>query len=86
MTVAILSLLGLLFLLRNAYVRREWQQAMLPAFVLASLLGNAAICGTLSNPHDRYQSRLIWVPTFVFAVSVAQMRLFSLQRPVESGT
>lgn len=84
--VAILSLLGLLFLLRTAYVRREWQQATLPAFVLLSLLGNAFICGTLSNPHDRYQSRLMWVPTLVLAISAAQARLFSLQRPVESGT
>ena len=84
--VAILSLLGLLFLLRTAYVRREWQQATLPAFVLLSLLGNAFICGTLSNPHDRYQSRLMWVPAFVLSISAVQARLFSLQRPVESGT
>jgi hypothetical protein len=59
---------------------------MLPAFVLIALLGNAFICGTLSNPHDRYQSRLIWVPFFVLGISAPKERLFSLQRAVESGT
>ncbi len=29
------------------------------AFVWLALLGNAFICGVLSNPHDRYQSRMI---------------------------
>jgi hypothetical protein len=36
----------------------------LPLFVLAALLANAIICGTLSGPHDRYQSRLIWLAPF----------------------
>ena len=85
-TVAVLSLLGLLFLLRTSYLRHDWQSGALPAFVLLALLGNAFICGTLSNPHDRYQSRLIWVPTLVLALSTSKARLFSLQRPVESGT
>jgi hypothetical protein len=39
----------------------HWDDRLwLPAFLLLALLGNAAICGVLSNPHDRYQSRLIW--------------------------
>jgi hypothetical protein len=41
--------------------RRDWDDRLyLPAFLLLALLGNAFICGALSNPHDRYQSRLIW--------------------------
>ena len=44
----------------------------LPGLVLVALIGNAIICGTFSNPHDRYQSRLIWLPTLVLAL--AQMR------------
>jgi hypothetical protein len=85
-SVAIVALLGLPFLLWMAISRGDWRKAMLPAFVLTALLGNAFICGTLSNPHDRYQSRLIWVPFFVLAISAPQVRLFSLQRAVESGT
>lgn len=33
----------------------------LAIFMLLALLGNAFICGALSNPHDRYQSRLAWL-------------------------
>jgi hypothetical protein len=29
--------------------------------ILLALLGNAAITGGLSAPHDRYQARLIWL-------------------------
>ncbi|PWR25911.1 hypothetical protein [Zavarzinia aquatilis] len=31
------------------------------AFVFVALIGNAFICGVLSNPHDRYENRLIWL-------------------------
>lgn len=30
-------------------------------FVLAALLLNAAICGALSGPNDRYQARVVWL-------------------------
>lgn len=42
--------------------------AVLPAFLLIALLGNAFICGVLSNPHDRYQSRLIWIVSFALVL------------------
>ncbi|MGQ0676141.1 MAG: hypothetical protein ACT4N4_08665 [Rhodospirillales bacterium] len=46
--------------------RGDWDdRAFLPAFLLLALLGNALICGVASNPHDRYQSRLIWPVFFV---------------------
>ncbi len=38
-------------------------QAAFVLFVLVALLGNAAICGLMSNPHDRYQSRVVWLAT-----------------------
>lgn len=31
------------------------------ALVAAALLINAAVCGALSTPHDRYQARMIWL-------------------------
>jgi hypothetical protein len=31
--------------------------------VLVAILANAAVCGVLSNPHDRYGARMIWIAT-----------------------
>jgi hypothetical protein len=44
--------------------RRRRDKTVLFAFVLSALIGNAVICGVLSGPHDRYQSRLIWIVPF----------------------
>lgn len=41
-------------------VRRS-PMALLCAAVLLCLLGNAAVTGILSGPHDRYQNRVIWL-------------------------
>jgi hypothetical protein len=42
--------------------------------VLIALPLSAAITGELSTPHDRYQSRVMWLPPFVAAVSLASLR------------
>ena len=84
-TVGMLSLLGLLLLLQRALIRGRWNEAALPGLVLSALIGNAIICGTFSNPHDRYQSRLIWLPTLVLLL--ARMKDPNALRPLEeSGT
>jgi hypothetical protein len=83
--VGAMSLLGLLLLLQHAAVRRAWDQASLPAVVLLGLIGNAIICGTFSNPHDRYQSRIIWLPTLVVLMALSRDRR-ALQPVPESGT
>ncbi len=41
--------------------RRGDPLALLCAAVLLCLVGNAAITGVLSGPHDRYQNRVIWL-------------------------
>jgi hypothetical protein len=41
---------------------------------LLALLANAFVCGTLSNPHDRYGARLIWLA--VAAATIAAVRLY----------
>jgi len=69
-----MSLLGLLLLLQHAAIRRAWNEASLPALVLLGLIGNAIICGTFSNPHDRYQSRIVWLPSLVLLLAVARDR------------
>jgi hypothetical protein len=40
-----------------------------------ALVANAFICGVLSNPHDRYGARLVWIA--VFAVIIAILRFAS---------
>ncbi|WP_428395708.1 hypothetical protein [Lichenicoccus sp.] len=42
-------------------LRERQPLALLCAAVLLCLLGNAAVTGMLSGPHDRYQSRVIWL-------------------------
>ena len=68
-TVGMLSLLGLILLLNHAASSRRWSEVTLPGLVLLGLIGNAIICGTFSNPHDRYQSRLIWLPALVLLLA-----------------
>jgi hypothetical protein len=43
-------------------LRRE---AMLPALLFLALLGNAAVCGAVAGPNDRYQARLVWLAPLV---------------------
>jgi hypothetical protein len=59
--VAIAGIAAALSLLPLAWARRH----VAGLFLLASLLVvplSAAITGALSTPHDRYQSRIIWLP------------------------
>lgn len=44
----------------------------LSATIAVALLANAAVCGIISNPHDRYGSRMVW--TAVFAAALAGWR------------
>jgi hypothetical protein len=46
--------------------------------VALALLANAAFCGVISNPHDRYGSRMVWIATFTVALAV--WRIFVLAR------
>jgi hypothetical protein len=50
-------------------LRRDRRIASLAAFLFVALLVNAVICGVLSNPHDRYQSRLAWLAPLVVAIA-----------------
>ena len=43
--------------------------------LLLGLLANALVCGVLSTPHDRYQSRVMWlVPLLAFLLATAPPR------------
>ena len=44
----------------------------LAATVALGILTNAAVCGVLANPHDRYGVRLVWLATFVVVLGLAR--------------
>lgn len=41
-------------------------------YLLTALAGNAFICGALSNPHDRYQSRMVWIAVLAAGMALAE--------------
>lgn len=50
----------------------RWQPVL---FVLAALVVNAFICGALSGPHPRYQSRVVWLlPLLAGALALSRPR------------
>jgi hypothetical protein len=40
---------------------------------IVALLGNAFVCGALSNPHDRYGARMVWIAAFAVALALARL-------------
>ncbi|MGH8637378.1 MAG: hypothetical protein ACREUZ_09625 [Burkholderiales bacterium] len=64
--VAWASMLLLAGLIAIALTRRRFT-GLLPLAATAALaiLANAAICGALSNPNDRYGARIVWLAPFV---------------------
>jgi hypothetical protein len=71
--VAVTGVMACVLLLPIAFVRRAPCAGFLIA-VLISLPVSAAITGALSTPHDRYQSRIVWLPPFVAVISLASLR------------
>lgn len=79
-----IAMLGLLFV---AWRRRDRISVGILVTVLLALLGNAFVCGALSNPHDRYQNRMVWLAlmsTIVCAVRLDQR--FANRKPLDEAT
>jgi hypothetical protein len=74
---AVMALLPVLLLL-GIYSAEFADLARLAATLMLALLGNAAFCGIISDPHDRYGARIVWIA--VFAVALATARAFALVR------
>jgi hypothetical protein len=72
MTVALLGIAGCCVLLPRA--ERRQPVVGFAAAVLLALAANAAITGGLSGPHDRYQSRIMWLPPLVAVLGVASLQ------------
>ena len=47
--------------------------------VLLALIANAAICGVLANPNDRYQNRLAWLAPFATMVAALRLRAYPVR-------
>ena len=60
-------------------LRRRHIAAGFAAAALLAVLANAAITGGLSGPHDRYQSRIVWLP---LAVALLALPGLSVRQPV----
>jgi len=48
-----------------------------------AFVANAFVCGALSNPHDRYGSRIAWIATLFVAVALARAVPALRMRPVD---
>jgi hypothetical protein len=59
--VSMLLLVGVLVAQR----RRLADLSALAAVATLAILANAAVCGALSNPNDRYGARMVWLATLV---------------------
>lgn len=55
-----------------AWRRRDHLAFGLMVAILLALLGNAFVCGALSNPNDRYQNRIAWLAVAAVAVGVVR--------------
>jgi hypothetical protein len=56
-----------------------WRQHRRPEALLATMLflvlvGNAAICGVVSSPNDRYQARLVWLAPLTIGLTIRSLR------------
>ena len=68
--VAYISMAGLILAIAWGLQSRRHDLAGLASLTVLALLGNAFICGALSNPHHRYQSRILWLAPLVVVMVV----------------
>jgi hypothetical protein len=76
--IEIFALLLLPVALLLAWRRRDMPALSLAAAVVAALLINAAMAGALSDVHDRYQSRLVWLAPFILLMIAWRWRRLTL--------
>ncbi len=78
--IALMGIAAALVLLAIAWRRRDDAAGFL-AVALLTLPLSAAITGGLSTPHDRYQSRIVWLPACIAFLSVPAL----MRRPLRPG-
>jgi len=65
--------LAMLGFLVAAWRRRDRLSTGLILVVALAMLGNAFVCGALSNPHDRYQNRVVWLALFASVIGAVRL-------------
>jgi hypothetical protein len=53
----------------NIFPQPQWNHIL--TIVVVAIVSNAAICGILSAPASRYQTRISWIPLFILSLIVA---------------
>jgi hypothetical protein len=82
--VALACLILLPLIARHTLRRRSLADiGELGTACLLAVLANAFVCGVLSNPHDRYGARLIWLA--VAAAVLAAVRLYEQRQCLPAG-
>jgi hypothetical protein len=54
--------------------RHRRPEALLATMLFLVLVGNAAICGVVSSPNDRYQARLVWLAPLTIGLTIRSLR------------
>jgi hypothetical protein len=57
----------------------------LAATIALAIIGNAFICGVMSNPHDRYGARVVWLAAFAVFLALTEIATRRLRSPHETG-
>lgn len=73
--LAWIAQLALIVLLVEAARRRDDAALGLAGLMVLAIVGNAILCGALSNPHDRYQNRIVWLALAADAMLLVRLRL-----------
>lgn len=81
-TIAMIIVLLTPFVVRDAARRGYWMLVALSVTVLTTIIANAAVCGALSGPADRYQSRVLWLLPMLGLVAAVRLAALPARRPV----
>jgi hypothetical protein len=82
------SAIGLFLLLPVLFVafrKRDVEIASLATAALAALCVNALVTGGLSDVHDRYQSRVVWVALLAVLLALIRWRQFAVAGAASAG-
>jgi hypothetical protein len=71
--VALIAMALLPIIVLVAYRQKIPDAGELAATCGLALLANAFICGALSNPHDRYGARLVWIAVFTCIITFLRL-------------
>lgn len=72
--IAVLGRVLIILLTISALRRADRVGAGLGVVVILALLGNAIVCGAISNPHERYQNRVVWDALAVAMILAARSK------------